>query len=65
MNFDSTMGAKLGVSGVLEYRDAAGTLLKTVEIKGAIPLSSLGMSVDEARDLIKQQENADGAHDHD
>lgn len=64
-NQRAQMGAKLGLSGVLEYRDKDGNLLKTVEISGAIPLSELGMSVDQARDLIQQQEQGNGPHNHD
>lgn len=59
----ASMGAKLGLSGVLVYHDKDGNVLKTVEMNGAIPLERLGLSVEQAQELIKQQENANGTHD--
>lgn len=36
---DTAVGGRLGVSGVLEFLDKDGNILKTVEIKGSIPLT--------------------------
>lgn len=52
-----TTGAKLGITGTMEYRDKDGNILKTVQVSGNIPLDKLGMSVEEAQQLITQQEN--------
>lgn len=61
MNQQATLGAQLHVAGNLEFRDKDGNLLKTVGISGTFPLSDLGMTVEQAQQLI--QENSDGTHD--
>lgn len=38
MNVPEPISAKLVVSGVFECRDKDGNLLKTIEVKGEIPL---------------------------
>lgn len=63
-DFQSSMGARLGLSGTLCYHDKDGNVIKTVEINGSIPLSDLGMSVEQAQELIQQQEQGNGPHDH-
>lgn len=64
MNFQTGMGAKLGIRGTLECRNAAGEVIKTIEMNGAFPLEDLGLSVEEAQQLIDQQKGADhGTHD--
>ena len=54
------MGAKLGISGVLEFRDAQGNLLKTVQMTGSIPLSDVGLTTEQAQTLIDSQEQSNG-----
>lgn len=59
------MSAKLGISGTLEFRNKAGEIIKTVEVKGGIPLSKLGITEDQARQMVReQQEQGNGADDH-
>lgn len=58
------MGAKLGLAGVLVYKDAAGNVIKEVPFTGAVPLAELGLSVEDAQQLIQQQEQSHGTHDH-
>ena len=55
MNFQTGMAARLGISGVLEYKDKDGNVIGTTEIRGSLPLADIGMSVDEARELIESQ----------
>jgi hypothetical protein len=35
---ESRMAAKIQISGVLEYRDAAGNVIKTVDVSGALAI---------------------------
>jgi hypothetical protein len=56
------IGAKLNISGTLEWRDKDGNILKTTTISGAVPLADTGLSVDQAQELINQQEQANGCH---
>lgn len=63
MSFATGVGGRLGIAGTFECRDAAGNLLKTIELRGAIPLEDLGLTVDEARQLVESQEKPDGADD--
>lgn len=58
----TSVGVKLGMSGVLEYRDAQGNLLKSVGFSGSIPLSETGLTVEQAKQLIEDQENGSDNH---
>ena len=53
-------GAKLGISGTFEYRNAMGEIIKKVPFTGSVPLSDLGMTEAEAQTLINQQEPKNG-----
>jgi len=64
MNLTNPVGARLGISAVLEFRDAAGNLLKTVDATASIPLSDLDLTVEEARELITNHEGASHGTDH-
>ncbi len=62
MNFKASMGARMGIKGTLECRNAAGEVIKTIEMNGEIPLSRLGLTVEQAKQLVEQQqESQDGA----
>lgn len=50
----TSVGARLGLAGTLEFRDKDGNILKTVDFTGSVPLEDTGMSVDEAKQLINQ-----------
>jgi hypothetical protein len=50
------MTARLGVRGMLECRNAAGEVVKTIALSGEIPLSKLGLTEEQAREIVQQQE---------
>lgn len=57
----TTMGALVGIRGTLECRNAAGEVIKTIEMNGEIPLSRLGLTVEQAQTLVEQtKERQDG-----
>ena len=56
------MGARLGLSGSFECKDATGKVLKVIAFTGAIPLEQLDMTVGQAQQLVSQQEATDGAN---
>lgn len=57
------LGGRIGLSGAFECRDAAGNVVKTITFTGSIPLSQLGLSEEQARELVSTQEATDGTHD--
>lgn len=57
----AAIGAKLNISGTLEWRDKDGNILSTTEIRGAIPLEDTGLTVEQAQQLINSQENPHGS----
>jgi len=57
------VGAKLGLAFSLDFRDKDGNVLKTIHCKGSVPLADTGMSVDQAQQLINQQESQHGPDD--
>ena len=62
MNDTASVGARLGLSFDLECRDAVGNVLKIIHCKGSVPLEDTGMSVEQAQDIIAQQEAQHGNH---
>ena len=60
---EAGMSARLGFAFDLEFKDAAGNLLKVVNCKGSLPLSETGLSVEQAQALIAQQDQANGTDD--
>ena len=50
-----SMGARLGMSFALEFRDAQGNILKTIDCKGSVPLSEAGLTAEQAQAIIDQQ----------
>ena len=63
MNNTAGVGARLGLAGTLEFKDAEGRVLKTVEINGSVPLSDAGLSIEQAQELINSQGATNGADD--
>ena len=59
----AAVGARLGIAGKFEFKDKDGNVLKTMEVTGAVPLESTGMSVEQAQELINQQKGI--SHDDD
>jgi hypothetical protein len=64
VNISNPVGARLGISAVLEFRDAEGNIIKTVDCAASIPLSDLDLTVDEARELILNHEGVSHGTDH-
>jgi|AntAceMinimDraft_11_1070367.scaffolds.fasta_scaffold249937_2 hypothetical protein len=52
-----TSGAAFSLSGVLEYRDKDGNIIGTSALAARIPLSDLGISVEEAQQIINERES--------
>lgn len=48
-------GGRLGISGALEFRDVDGNLLKTIQMTGSVPLDELGITQEQAAELVAQQ----------
>ncbi len=63
MHIPSPLGARLGLSGTLEFKDAAGNVLKRVDFTGSVPLAGAGLSAEQAQELITQQEANHGSDD--
>lgn len=53
------MTAKLQIAGTLEWRDKDGNILKTTELRGAIPLDQLGLTEQQAAELVKESQHGD------
>jgi hypothetical protein len=62
MNTTEPLAAKLNLFGTLEWRDKDGNVLKTTTICGAVPLEDTGLTIEQAQELIHQQEQANGCH---
>ena len=56
----TSVGARLGLSGTLEFKDAQGNVLKTVGFSGSVPLEEAGLTVEQAQELITKQGADDG-----
>ena len=54
----ASLGARLGLSGTLVYKDSAGNVLKAVPFAGSVPLDDTGLTVEQAQELINSQEGA-------
>jgi hypothetical protein len=54
--------ASLGLAFDLDFKDADGNVLKTIQCKASLPLSELGLTTDAAQSLIDEQESQDGDH---
>jgi hypothetical protein len=63
MHIPSPLGARLGLSGSLEFKDASGNVLKRVDFVGSVPLAESGLSVEQAQQLITQQGANHGCDD--
>ena len=55
-----SMGGRLGLSFALEFRDAQGNILKTIDCKGSVPLSETGLTAEQAQAIIDQQGSNNG-----
>lgn len=50
------MVGKIGIKATLVYKNAAGQVVKTVEMNGAVDPSKLGMTEDQAREFVQQHQ---------
>lgn len=61
------LGARLGIRGTFECRDATGAVVKTLELSGSVPLEALPISEADRQALLQQltptTEPPDGTHD--
>lgn len=63
MQYQGRLQARLGIKGTFECKNAAGEVIKTIEMNGSIPLERLGMSVEEAQTLVdNQSKDTHGKH---
>lgn len=65
MSFETRpMGARLGISGVLEFKDKDGNVLERVQMHGSVPIADLDISDDHKQTLTamaaEASENAHG-----
>lgn len=58
--YQTQIGARLGIKGTLEFRNAAGKIIKTIDMNGSVPLEEAGLTVEQAQTLIEQQEKDNG-----
>ena len=58
----TSIGARLGFSGTLHFHDAAGNVIGTTQMTGSVPLSETGLTVEQAKQLIEDQENGSDNH---
>lgn len=56
MSFKTGMGARLGFSGTLIFKNKQGEVIKTTPFSGAIPLERLGLTQEQAQQLVEQQD---------
>ncbi len=63
MHIPSPIGARLGLSGTLEFKDEAGNVLKRVDFIGSVPLADSGLSVEQAQQQLITQEGASNGCD--
>jgi hypothetical protein len=63
MHIPTPIGARLGLSGTLEFKDDAGNVLKRVDFVGSVPLAESGLSVEQAQQLITQEGADHGCDD--
>ena len=63
MSSVAAVGARLGLSGTLEFKDAQGNVLKTMDFTGSVPLDEAGLTVEQAQELINTQGADHGSDD--
>lgn len=51
----ASVGARLGLSFSLDFKDKDGNVLKTIHCKGSVPLEEAGMTAEQAQQLINEQ----------
>ena len=61
MTFAATTQARIAIRATFECRNAAGEVIKTIEVDGSVPLSELGLS--DAQSTSNPNEEPHGPHD--
>lgn len=55
MNWKTGLRARIVIKGTLVCKNAAGEVIKNIELDGSIPLSeSLGVSEEQAQEIVQQ-----------
>lgn len=57
MSWASQVEGSVGVHGTFEFRDADGNVIKTVDLVATVPLSSLGLTDEQAAALSEGEAN--------
>ncbi len=57
-NNTASVGAKLGISLTLEFKDKDGNVIKRMPMAGSVPLEDTGMSVEQAQSFINKPQGA-------
>lgn len=47
---------KIGIKARLVFKNKAGTVVKVMDLDGAVPISKLGMTEDQAREFVQQHQ---------
>lgn len=63
-NNTASVGAKLGISLTLEFKDKDGNVIKRMPMSGSVPLEETGMSVEQAQSFINEQQGASHGSNH-
>lgn len=50
------MKARIGIKATFVCKNAAGQVIKTIDASGSVPIAKLGMTEDQARDFVQQQQ---------
>ena len=61
----ASVGARLGLSGTLEFKDKDGNVIKRMPFAGSVPLESAGLSVEQAQELITAHQLKEAHHGRD
>lgn len=54
MTWQTGANARIGIAGTLECRDAAGAIVKTIDIQASIPLEALGLTAEQTEQLVNE-----------
>lgn len=62
MNMQEPLGGRLNIAATLHFHDASGAVIKTVEVRGSVPLQDL--PPEQAAALIEQHKEQANGPDH-
>lgn len=58
-DYSAAIGARIGFSGAFECKDKDGNVLEVIHLSGSMPLESLGLTTDQATELLEQSNGTD------